>query len=85
MPELVELRNISSQIEAIIQAASVHVAISHWCLDELHLIVKSRVPIIPVFYKVKPHPVPKLADLVDLFIKAWDRLLLSLKVIGALL
>jgi hypothetical protein len=38
-----------------------------------------------VFYKVEPHPVPGFADLVDRFIKVCDGLLLSLKVIGALL
>jgi hypothetical protein len=88
----VEGRRIASQIEAAIQAVSVHIAIfyanyaqSRWCLDELDLIVKSRAPIIPVFYKVKPHAVPGFADLVDRFIKLCDALLLSLKVTGALL
>lgn len=46
--------------------------------------MKSRAPIIPVFYKVKPHPVPEFADLVDRLIKVCVALLLSLKVIGAL-
>jgi hypothetical protein len=54
-------------------------------LDELDFIVKLRAPIIPVFYKVEPHPVPGFADLVDRFIKVCAALLLSLKVIGALL
>lgn len=60
-PELVEGRNITSQIEAAIEVASVHVAIfspsyaqSKWCLDELHLMVKSKGTILPVFYKVQP-------------------------------
>jgi hypothetical protein len=54
-------------------------------LEELDLTVKSRATIIPVFYKVKPHLVPGFADLVDRFTKVCDALLLSLKVIGALL
>lgn len=92
LPEMVEGRNISSQIEPAIQAVLVHVAIfyanyaqTQWCLDELHLIVKSRATLCPMFYKVKPHRVQEVADLVDRFIKACDCLLLSLKVIGELL
>lgn len=84
--------NISSQIEAANQVASVHIKIfyencaqSNWCLDELDFMVKSRSTIIPVFYKVEPHPIPGFADFVDQFIKASGGLPLSLKVIGALL
>jgi hypothetical protein len=70
--ELVEGREIPSQIKPAIQLASVHIAIfyanyaqSRWCLDELDSTVKSRATIIPVFYKVKPHPVPGFIDLGD--------------------
>eukprot|EP00253_Pinus_taeda_P020934 PITA_20934 len=49
------------QIKGVIRTASVHIAIfsptyadSPWCLDELVLMLESRVPIIPVFYGVKP-------------------------------
>lgn len=65
-----EGRNIASQIEAASQLASVHIAIFyanyvqvHWCLDELDLIMKSRAPIIPFFYNVKPHPLPGFAKI----------------------
>lgn len=55
--------NISSEIEADVQIASVHIAIfyanhaqSNWCLDELdRVVVKSRVTILPIFYKANPH------------------------------
>lgn len=47
---------LTAQIEAVIQTASIHVAIfspkyaeSEWCMNELHLMVESRRPIIPVF------------------------------------
>lgn len=52
---------ISSQLADAIRTASVHVAIfspryaeSEWCLNELLLMLKSDVPIIPVFYRVSP-------------------------------
>lgn len=52
---------LSSQIQDAIKTASVHVAIfsphyaeSRWCLEELHLMVQSGKPIIPVFYKIEP-------------------------------
>jgi hypothetical protein len=52
---------LTSQIQDAIKTASVHVAIfspryaeSKWCLDELHLMVESGKPIIPVFYHVHP-------------------------------
>jgi len=60
-PELVEGLPITSQIEVAIQFACVHIAIfsptfaqSSWCLDELFLMIKSRTPILPVFYELKP-------------------------------
>jgi leucine-rich repeat protein SHOC2 len=52
---------LAPQIEGAINAASVHVTIfsptyaeSKWCLDELVLILKSKVSVIPVFHNVKP-------------------------------
>jgi hypothetical protein len=52
---------LTPQIEGAIRSASVHVTIfspryaeSKWCMDELVLILKSGVTIIPVFYNVKP-------------------------------
>eukprot|EP00253_Pinus_taeda_P036398 PITA_36398 len=58
--------NISFQINAAIQRASVHIAIfspnyadSKWCLDELVNMVNSGATIIPIFYKVKPSVVRK--------------------------
>jgi len=60
-PELQEGLNFTSQIEAAIRTASVHVAIfspryaeSKWCLDELVQMFESGAPIIPVLYHVKP-------------------------------
>lgn len=53
--------DLTSQIQDAIKTASVHVAIfspqyaeSAWCLKELHLMVQSGKPIIPVFYKIEP-------------------------------
>lgn len=86
-----EGRNLPSQIKAAISIASVHIAIfyanyeqSRWCLDELDSMVETMAPIIPVFYKVKPHPLPGFVDLGDWFIKSCGELPLSLKVFGAL-
>lgn len=86
-----EGRNIHSEIKAVISVASVHIAIfyanyaqSGWCLDKLDSMVESRAPIIPVFYRVKPHPLPGFLDLGDWFIKTCGGLPLSLKVFGAL-
>lgn len=52
---------LTCQIQDAIKTASAHVAIfstryaeSNWCMDELHLMVKSGKPIIPVFYHVRP-------------------------------
>ena len=63
-PELQAGHNITTQIEAAIKVASVHIAIfsptyaeSNWCLDELVLMVESKAIILPVFYKVKPSEV----------------------------
>lgn len=90
-PKWVEGRNFPSQIEGVVQLASVHIAIfyknyaqSCWCLDELDSMVKSRAPIIPIFYHVEPHPLPRFVDLGGWFIMAVDKLLLPLKVFGAL-
>jgi hypothetical protein len=59
--ELQEGYSLSSQIEDAIRTASIHVAIfspryaeSAWCLNELLLMLESRAPIIPVFYRVTP-------------------------------
>jgi hypothetical protein len=59
--ELEEGQNFDTQIKGAIASASVHVCIfspryleSKWCLEELHLMLESKSPIIPVFYKVKP-------------------------------
>nr|AJP06331.1 NB-ARC [Pinus tabuliformis] len=53
--------NFPCQIEHAIKTASVHVAIfspryaeSSWCLNELLLMLESKAPIIPVFYRVTP-------------------------------
>jgi len=58
---LQEGENLTSQIEAAIRNAYLHIAIfsptyaeSKWCLDELVLMLKSGATIIPVFYNVKP-------------------------------
>lgn len=52
---------VAQQIARAIATASVHIAIfsptyaqSPWCLEELHLMLESGAPIIPVFYNVKP-------------------------------
>lgn len=52
---------ITSQIQDAIKTASLNVAIlswryaeSYWCLEELHLMLESGKPIIPVFYNVPP-------------------------------
>eukprot|EP00253_Pinus_taeda_P005956 PITA_05956 len=63
--ELQKGDNLTPQIKGAIGTATVHVAIfstnyceSHWCLDELLLMLKSKQEsgstIIPVFYHVKP-------------------------------
>lgn len=59
--ELREADGLTCQIEGAIQTASVHIAIfspryaeSVWCLKELVLMLKSKAPIIPVFYHVQP-------------------------------
>eukprot|EP00253_Pinus_taeda_P003480 PITA_03480 len=59
--ELREGDGLTCQIEGAIRTASVHIAIfspryaeSVWCLKELVLMLKSKVPIIPVFYHVHP-------------------------------
>jgi hypothetical protein len=56
-----EGENLTSQIEAAIETASVYVAVfspgyaeSKSCLDELVLMVKSGAIILPVFYEVEP-------------------------------
>jgi len=53
--------SIPSQINDAITTASVHVAIlspryaeSYWCLKELVLMLETKAPIIPVFYRVTP-------------------------------
>eukprot|EP00253_Pinus_taeda_P005269 PITA_05269 len=63
-PELEPGHEFQSQIEAAIRVASVQIAIfspayaeSKWCLDELVLMVKSRAPIVPIFYNVEPFEV----------------------------
>lgn len=52
---------VDQQLKEAIRSASCHVAIfsrhyaeSKWCLDELKLMLESKVPIIPIFYHVKP-------------------------------
>nr|QEH91620.1 putative TIR-NBS-LRR protein [Pinus monticola] len=59
--ELREGGGLTSQIEGAIRTASVQIAIfspryaeSEWCLKELVLMLKSKKPIIPVFYRVSP-------------------------------
>eukprot|EP00253_Pinus_taeda_P029137 PITA_29137 len=62
--DIEELRvgdGLTCQIEGAIRTASVHIAIfspryaeSVWCLKELVLMLKSKAPIIPVFYHVHP-------------------------------
>lgn len=59
--ELEEGDYFDSQIKAAIKSASVHVALfspryaeSHWCLEELLLMLETGAAIIPVFYNVKP-------------------------------
>lgn len=60
---------LTSQIPDAIKTCSVHVAIfsrryaaSHWCLNELFLMVESYKPIIPVFYHVKPTKLPRTQE-----------------------
>jgi len=60
-PELQRGDYFTHQIDDAIRSASVHVAIfssgyadSKWCLDELVQMLDSKMPIIPVFYGVKP-------------------------------
>lgn len=52
---------LSSQIQGVIRTASLHVALfspryaeSKWCFDQLSLMLESRAPIIPIFYRVTP-------------------------------
>lgn len=52
---------LDSQIKSAIRTASVYVAIlspayaeSKWCLNELHMMLESGAPIVPLFYHVKP-------------------------------
>ena len=52
---------LTRQIHDAIKASSLHVAVlspgyadSTWCLDELLLMLESKKPIIPVFYRVHP-------------------------------
>ena len=52
---------LTRQIHDAIKAASLHVAVfspryaeSTWCLQELLLMLESKKPIIPVFYRVQP-------------------------------
>lgn len=53
--------DLKAQIERAIATANVHAVIfspnfasSSWCLEELHQMLESGAPIIPVFYHVKP-------------------------------
>ncbi|GLJ08045.1 hypothetical protein SUGI_0080290 [Cryptomeria japonica] len=55
---------ITKSIRRAIRSASVHVVIfsprfaeSAWCLDELRLMLETRVPIVPVFWGIKPSEV----------------------------
>lgn len=59
--QLQEGENMTPQMAGAIRTASVHIAIfspgyadSHWCLNELLLMLESRSTILPVFYNVKP-------------------------------
>ncbi|GLJ08053.1 hypothetical protein SUGI_0080510 [Cryptomeria japonica] len=52
---------VPAAIRQAIRKASVHVAIlspnyadSEWCLDELHLMLKTGAPIVPVFWEIRP-------------------------------
>ncbi|XP_057837942.2 probable 2' cyclic ADP-D-ribose synthase BdTIR [Cryptomeria japonica] len=52
---------VPGAIRHAIRKASVHVAIfspsyaeSEWCLDELHLMLKTGAPIVPVFWEIQP-------------------------------
>lgn len=70
--EMQQGEELTSQIEAAIATASVHVAIlspayaeSKWCLDELVSMVNSGKPIIPVFYGIKPADLRRRTRAID--------------------
>eukprot|EP00253_Pinus_taeda_P025552 PITA_25552 len=70
--EMQQGEELTSQIEAAIATASVHVAIlspayaeSKWCLDELVSMMNSGKPIIPVFYGIKPADLRRRTRAID--------------------
>ena len=79
--ELQQGYNFLSQIRDDIRMTSVHVAIfspryaeSYWCLDELLLMLESKAPIIPVFYRVTPAEVRWTHDKDGKYAQALNRL-----------
>ena len=61
--------SLSEAIDKALQVAKIHVAVvsrgypdSKWCLTELVAMLKSRKPIIPVFYDVEPAELRRLME-----------------------